>query len=101
DALDFLRAQKVSDLNRRVVEAIRASVARSHRRIKVGFLVSEKEKWNGDQLVQELEASPHFQYSFAVGLSSTATRLSHEERSASYEEQVSYFKTKGPIEFEL
>lgn len=101
DALDFLRARKVLSLNRQVIDKIRESVAHTGRKIKVGFLVCEKEKWNGDHLLKELEASGRFECSFAIHLSSTASRLPHEERAADYEEQALYFKSKGKVEFEL
>ena len=101
DALDFLRSRAVFDLNQGVVERIRHSVSSTGRKVKVGFLVCEKEKWNGDQLIQHLEGSGRFDCSFAVHLSSTAARLPHEERALDYEEQVAYFKSKGEVEFEL
>lgn len=101
DALDFLRSKKVFDLNQEVVERVRLAIASTGRKVKVGFLVCEREKWNGDQLLRELENSGNFDCSFAVHLSSTAARLPHEERASDYEEQVTYFKTKGKVEFDL
>ncbi|QTF91296.1 glycosyltransferase [Halomonas sp. BM-2019] len=101
DALDFLREEKVSELNRAVVERIRESVSTSGRKIRVGFVVSEKEKWNGDPLVQALDASGHFEWSFATCLSKIATKQTPIERALNYEQQVAYFRQKGPVAFQL
>src|SRR5690606_28436321 len=92
---------EVHRLNEEVVQRVRSSVATSGRKIQVGFLVSEKEKWNGDQLIHELSNTNLFDCSFAVHLSSTSERLPPGERAIDFEEQVAYFASKGEIRYEL
>ena len=100
DAVDFLRAEKVRSLNEEVVARIRRNVARG-RRIRVGFMVSEFEKWNGDQLVQQLETNGLFDWSFAVCSSNRAAKLSRQDRAMEFAHQLAVFKNIGRVEFSL
>jgi len=101
DAMDFLRSERVLDHNRRLVETIRKSVAETGRKIRVGFVVNQKEKWNGSQLVEALDESGVFEWSFVLCLSAEASRLSRVDRSEKYREELEYFSQKGRVEFEL
>lgn len=53
DAVDFLRNAAVDEMNRNLQRRIRAEV-RDGRPLKIGFLVSDRSKWNMDSVLDEV-----------------------------------------------
>ena len=91
DMVEFIRKIHIDDLNAKLEDQIRDRLKDKNEKLRIGFLVNEKAKWNCQSLLKEIQKNERMTAKIFLSLNERYKKFSHTDRTDDYLQHREFF----------